>query len=49
METDTDIVAEATRDQLLAAYSTAVRGRTARIASALASKGAEDVLNAWLD
>ena len=29
--------------------ATAVRGPTARIAAALASDGAEDVLNAWLD
>jgi predicted nucleic acid-binding protein len=29
--------------------ATAVRGPTARVASALASNGAEDVLNAWLD
>ncbi|OEZ63199.1 hypothetical protein [Duganella sp. HH105] len=29
--------------------ATAIRGPTARVAGAMASGGAEDVLNAWLD
>lgn len=35
--------------ELILDRATAVRGPTARISNALASKGAEDALNAWLD
>ena len=35
--------------ELILDRATAVRGATARVSNALASRGAEDVLNAWLD